>query len=243
MKDKIQEMILWEDEHLLVVDKPPGLLSLPDGYDPEIPHVTELLRPTCGPLWIVHRLDKETSGLMVLARSAQAHRALNKQFTRRKVSKSYHALVLGLPLWEQETIQLPLLPDGDRRHRTQVDPQNGKASQTGVRVMEVYGKYALVEAIPHTGRPHQIRAHLAALDHPIAVDSLYGDGKPVLLSHIKAEYRPGRRPERPLLNRLGLHAREIRFDHPITRQRMAFEAPYPKDLRITLRQLAKYGTR
>jgi RluA family pseudouridine synthase len=241
MKIKLQELILWEDERLLVVNKPPGLLSLPDGYDPDLPHVGGILAPAIGPLWIVHRLDKETSGLMILARCPDTHRALNQQFASRKVFKSYHALVVGNPLWEQKTIRLPLQPDGDRRHRTRVNPQLGKPSLTRARVMQRYGQFALVEAIPHTGRPHQVRAHLAALDHPVAVDGLYGAGQPVLLSQFKTDYRPGRRPERPMLDRLGLHAHQISFDHPDTGQRVAFNAPYPQDLRVTLRQLGKYG--
>jgi 23S rRNA-/tRNA-specific pseudouridylate synthase len=129
-----------------------------------------------GRLWIVHRLDRETSGVLLLARSAEAHRLLNTQFEQHLVSKIYHALVIGSPDWQKKTISLPLRPNGDRHHRTVVDRDKGKPAVTRLNVMERFDHYCLVEAIPETGRTHQIRAHLSALGLYIMGDN-FGDRK------------------------------------------------------------------
>jgi tRNA pseudouridine32 synthase/23S rRNA pseudouridine746 synthase len=201
--------ILWADAALLVIDKPAGLRSLPDGYDPALPYVRRLLEPQYGRLWMVHRLDKETSGVLVLARSAAAHRSLNTQFEQHQVRKWYHALAAGGPQWEATTVDLPLRPDGDRRHRSVVDPQHGKPAVTHLRLLERFPQAALVEAQPETGRAHQIRAHLAAVGLPILADRLYGG------------------PPLPGLDALALHAYALALVHPESGQEMRFEAPYP----------------
>jgi RluA family pseudouridine synthase len=241
MPESIPNLVLWSDDSILVVNKPPGLLTLPDGYDPDLPHLAAVLEPDYGPLWIVHRLDKETSGVLVMARHAQAHRQLNTQFATRQISKTYHALTAGNPDWEERTVKLSLQPDGDRRHRTVIAPRVGKASVTRLRVLERFGAYALVEAVPETGRTHQIRTHLAAVGYPITGDALYGDGEGVFLSKIKPGYHPGKTPEKAILERLALHARSLSFVHPMSGEEVMFEAPYPEDLENTLRQLRKYS--
>lgn len=236
------DLILWADDAILVVNKPAGLLTLPDGYDPAIPHLAALLEPVYGPVWIVHRLDKETSGVLVLARGAAAHRSLNTQFATRQISKTYHALVTGNPDWEQRTVRLALQPDGDRKHRTVIDPRSGKASTTHLRILERFLAYTLIEALPETGRTHQIRAHLAAVGFPITGDQLYGDGAGIFLSKVKPDYRLGSNPEKAILDRLALHARSIEFTHPVSGDMVKFEAPYPEDLEKALRLLRKYST-
>ena len=198
---------------MLVVDKPAGLHTLPDGYDPSLPHVRGLLEPEYGRLWIVHRLDRETSGVLVLARSAEAHRALNTQFEQHLVHKTYHARVAGIPAWQETSVRLPLRSNAGHRHRTVVDEQRGKPAVTHLRVLERFEAGALVEASPETGRTHQIRAHLAALGHPIVGDELYGGG--VSLAGVF------------------LHARRLEVTHPLSGSRMKFTAEYPqgKDFR------------
>jgi RluA family pseudouridine synthase len=208
--------ILFVDETLLVIDKPAGLHTLPDGYDPGLPHVRGLLEPQYGQLWIVHRLDRETSGVLVLARSAEAHRALNTQFEQHLVHKVYHARVMGIPAWKEKTVDLPLRTNAGHRHRTIVDAQHGKPAVTHLRVLERFEASALVEASPETGRTHQIRAHLAALGHPIVGDALYGGG-----------VSP---------TGLFLHARSLQVTHPLSGGRLKFTAEYPqeKDFRADL---------
>jgi RluA family pseudouridine synthase len=237
MKFNIDNLILWFDESLLVVNKPAGLPTLPDGYDPGAPYLKSILLPDFGPLWIVHRLDRDTSGVMVLARSPQAHRALNTQFQEHQVFKAYHALVIGEPEWTEKDVDLPLRPNGDRRHRTVVDPQRGKPASTGLRVMERFARFTLIEAIPKTGRTHQVRAHLSAQALPIACDALYGGGESIYLSQIKSHSHSGTEPDIPLIDRLALHARSLAFLHPITQVALRFEAPYPEDFTACLQAL------
>lgn len=236
----LENLIIWSDDDLLVVNKPAGIPTLTDGYDPDAPYLLGLLQQTYERLWIVHRLDRDTSGILVLARTPEAHRELNAQFSGRKVRKTYHALTVGIPSWDEKIVKLPLRPDGDRKHRTVVDSRQGKPASTHFKVIERLGRYALVEAAPTTGRTHQIRVHLASQGFAIAADGLYGDGKGVLLSEIKPGYRESRRGESPLLGRLGLHAWMLSFTHPTSGEPRQFEAPYPKDFAATIRQLRKY---
>lgn len=191
-----------------MIDKPAGLHTLPDGYDASLPHVRGVLEPEYGRLWIVHRLDRETSGVLVLVRTAEAHRSLNTQFEQHQVRKIYHALVEGSPDWHDTSVRLPLRTNVGHRHRTAVDPQRGKPAVTHLRVLERFEEATLVEAAPETGRTHQIRAHLAALGHPIVGDELYGGS--------------------PSLAGLHLHARSLEIVHPVTGERMQFESENPK---------------
>jgi RluA family pseudouridine synthase len=237
--------VLFEDESMLAVNKPAGLLSLPDGYIPDAPDLLTVLQPSFGDLWIVHRLDRETSGVVVLARNEKAHAALNGQFENRQVSKVYHALVTGNPIWTERSISAPLRVDADRYHRTLIDQDEGKPAETSFKVLERFGRqskrYTLVEAHPLTGRTHQIRVHLAALGVPVAVDALYGTKTPIMLSDIKRGYRGDPETERPLLERLGLHACQLTVQHPVTGESITFEAPYSRDIAATLNQLRKHA--
>jgi 23S rRNA pseudouridine955/2504/2580 synthase/23S rRNA pseudouridine1911/1915/1917 synthase len=234
MADKIEIPIIWSDEHILVIDKPAGLLALPDGYDPTATHVKAILSPQYEPLWIVHRLDRYTSGVMVLARSASAHRQLNTQFQERQVKKIYLVLVKGDPTWDRKVVDQPLRTNAGRRHRTIVDLLNGKPSVTRFEVLQRYGSYALVEATPETGRRHQIRAHLASQGYPLVCDDLYNDGGSILSSGIDHNLSGEFNPEEPILNRPGLHAQTLELKHPITGKHSHFGAQVPRDLRLTL---------
>jgi 23S rRNA-/tRNA-specific pseudouridylate synthase len=123
-----------------------GLLTLPDGYEPSKPHVRAIMDVEYGRVWIVHRLDRETSGTLVLARTAEAHRDLNSQFENRSVEKTYHGLVIGNPAWEEITVELPLRKDGDRNHRTVIDQKDGKEALTSFSILARYSDFSLLEA-------------------------------------------------------------------------------------------------
>lgn len=230
--------LLYCDEHILVVNKPAGVLTLPDGYDPSAPYLVNQLKARYGALWVVHRLDRETSGVIVFARTPEAHRHLNNQFEKREVEKVYHALVWGHPGWREKTIQLPLLPNGDRKHRTIVDTRRGKDAKTSLRLIESYAAAALIEAIPSSGRRHQIRAHLAAMGFPIIGDRLYGCRKAKQI-HVQAASSPEERQPNDsiLIHRLALHAWQISLVHPAFLERVAYQAAYPQDFRLAIETL------
>jgi RluA family pseudouridine synthase len=235
--------ILFKDESLIIVDKPSGWLTVPDRYDPDAPVLVRELEKAEGRLFIVHRLDQDTTGVLIFARTAEAHEALSEAFETRAVHKTYRAIVRGSPDWEEEACDLPLKVDGDRRHRTIVDAGRGKASRTLFKVLERYRgsgfSACLVEAHPETGRTHQIRVHLAAMGFPVLCDPLYGSPEPLLLSKVKGKWKGDPYEERPLIARTALHAASIEFKHPVTGEAMKIETPEPKDMRAAITQLGK----
>jgi tRNA pseudouridine32 synthase/23S rRNA pseudouridine746 synthase len=219
--------ILYQDEALLVINKPAGLSTLPDGYDSSLPHVKKLFEPGLGRLWIVHRLDKATSGVLVLARTAEAHKDLNSQFERHQVIKVYHTLAIGQPNWKEKTINLLLRPNGDRQHRTVIDQKTGKPAITRIKVLERLAEYCLVQAIPETGRTHQIRAHLSAVDLFILGDRLYGGRINRTLENRLALVPSDVGFTNLLAGSMALHARSLELSHPSSGERVKFTAPYP----------------
>jgi tRNA pseudouridine32 synthase/23S rRNA pseudouridine746 synthase len=233
--------ILYLDASLLVINKPAGLPSLPDGYDTGAPHVRKLLEPHLGRVWIVHRLDRGTSGVLLLARSAEIHQALNSQFEKRQVSKIYHALVHGCPKWDSKTVEARLRVDVGHKHRTVIDQSRGKPAVTHLRVLERFAAYALVEAVPETGRTHQIRAHLAALGHPLLADELYGSYLKKNAAVQEADPITNPAHKQALMPRLGLHAWKLSIEHPVQHTVLHFEAPYPEDFTQALEHLRQAG--
>jgi len=211
--------IIYEDNHLIVLDKPAGLSVLPDGWEKDSDYLVKILEESYGKIFIVHRLDKITSGVMVFARAAETHRALNTQFENHEAQKTYHAIVEGNPKWDEKVAKHPLRSDVGKKHRTAVDDKNGKPSETRFRVIKRNPESALVEAKPMTGRTHQIRVHAYALGHPLVEDVLYG-----------ARDRYGF--PRPML-----HAQTLSFVHPETNERVKFSAPHPTDFDEALKIL------
>ena len=240
MKNNPDYTVLYSDDDIIVLNKRSGLLIAADRYDPDAPRLDLLAQEEFGRLFAVHRIDKDTSGLVVYARNEDAHKNLSLQFQNREVKKVYHCLINGRPLWTDLHVDLPLLPDGDARHRTVVNKKQGKKSVTDFKVIGICGPYTWIEARPLTGRTHQIRVHLAENKFCIVCDPLYsGNQRPIRLSEIKKRYNGDTYEERPLLNRLALHAYQITFTHPKTGEAMTFTAPYQKDMDSTRKQLAK----
>ena len=211
--------ILYEDPLLLVVNKPAGLPVLPDGWEQDSHYLVRQLEEQYEKIWIVHRLDKITSGVMVFARDAETHRALNIQFETHEAQKTYHAILEGNPKWEEKVVKYPLRANVGHKHRTVVDDKHGKPSETRFRVIKRLEEAALVEAKPMTGRTHQIRVHAYALGHPLVEDVLYG-------SH-----------DQYGLPRPMLHAQNLSFIHPATNERVKFSAPHPADFEEALERL------
>ena len=211
--------IIYEDNYLIVLDKPAGLSVLPDGWEKDSEYLVKILKEQYGKVFIVHRLDKITSGAMVFARDAETHRALNNQFESHEAQKTYHAILEGNPKWEEKIARHPLRSNVGHKHRTMVDDKNGRPSETHFRVMKRYPESALVEAKPMTGRTHQIRVHAYALGHPLVEDVLYGARDLYGLP-------------RPML-----HAQSLSFIHPVTNERVKFSTPHPADFEEALKIL------
>jgi len=234
--------ILHEDEHMLVVNKPPGLLTIPDRTGGK-ESLLGLLERRFGKVFVVHRLDRETSGVLCFARSVEAHRNLSMQFERHTSDKFYLALVDGVLHHEEGEIDKPVGEHPTIPGKMTVI-QSGKPSLTFYRVAERFRRFTLAEVLIKTGRTHQVRVHFQSIGYPLAVDALYGRRPALYLSEIKGKaYKSGKysEEERPLMDRTSLHAARLRIDHPITGERMEFKADLPKDFAAVLNQLRKWG--
>jgi len=209
--------ILHSDADLVVVNKPAGIASAEGGWGKTAPSLLKTLEQEFGRLWLIHRLDKGTSGLMVFARNAAAHRAMSMLFESRQVVKTYHAIVCGLPPWEERSARAPLRADVGHSHRTVVDRTRGVTALTHFHVEERFGSYALLFAQPETGRTHQVRAHAAALGFPILADIRYGA------------------PVSELIPRPALHAYSLEL--PYGGRTFRWVAPYPADFASALEKL------
>jgi 23S rRNA pseudouridine1911/1915/1917 synthase len=231
--------ILIDDPAFLAVNKPADVLTIPGRQGGE--SICDLLTRAGvpGELRLVHRLDRGTSGVLLLARDLEAQRALSEQFLHRRVEKTYLALVRGVPEGDEGLIEAPLTRDPNAPTRMVVHAKRGKHSQTRWQVLERFFGIALVRCHPLTGRQHQIRVHLAHVGMPLLVDGLYGQSDTFFLSSVKPGYKHGADEERPLIARLTLHAESVSFAHPRTSEPVRIEAPLPKDFRATLAQLRK----
>ncbi len=244
--ERIGLRVIHDDDSVLVVDKPAGLVSHPSPGHQSGTLVNALLwhggalsalsgddRPG-----LVHRLDRETSGVMVIARTDAAHRALCHQFKQRETEKEYVALTEGAPARDEGEVDAPIARHPHDRQRFAV-LEGGRASQTRFSVVERFhgGAFALVRLRPRTGRTHQIRVHLAHLGAPVLCDGLYGRRSIVYAHELAGGRGRRRRGERPALARHALHAARLGFTHPGTGARVEYEAPLPADMEAALEAL------
>lgn len=238
-RERLEE--LYCDDAIVVVNKPSGLLSIPDRFDKELPNVRGLLQHKYGEIFVVHRLDRETSGVLIMARTADAHRHLSEQFEHHTVTKLYHAVVSGIVDRDELPISIAIAPD-PRRKGLMKPSARGKEARTNLRVLERFRVATLVECELVTGRQHQIRVHCSAIGHPLLVDADYGRSTQFMLSAIKRKFNLAKNTEeRPIIERLTLHAYSLSVAHPATQERMTWEAPYPKDFAATVQVLRKYA--
>ena len=239
--------VICENDDFIALNKPSGLLSIPDRKGIEI-SLKVLLKEKYGDIYTVHRLDKETSGLIVFAKNEIAHKHLSLQFENRQTKKIYQGLVIGSLMDKKGSIVYPLTEHPalngtmivHRKARPDGPVGRGKESLTDYEVLEDFGIYSWLQFQIHTGRTHQIRVHMKETGHPVVCDVLYGDGKPVLVSSLKSKFKLSKdaEEEKPILNRLALHAFQLTFKD-ISGNLIELEAALPKDIRATLQQLAK----
>jgi 23S rRNA pseudouridine955/2504/2580 synthase/23S rRNA pseudouridine1911/1915/1917 synthase len=237
---KISDILIFENDDFVVLNKPSGLLSVPDREGKEI-SLKRLLQEKYAPaqIFAIHRLDKGTSGLIVFAKNESTHKFLSFQFENRETKKIYLGLVISSPIEKRGSIDAPIMEHPSKKGIMVIN-RKGKESLTDYEVMEDFGIYSWMRFQIFTGRTHQIRVHMKDIGHPIVCDEVYGDGKPVFVSSIKRRFKLSKNveEEQPILSRLALHAYQLKFTGRDNNQ-YEFEAPLPKDLRATLQQLSK----
>ncbi|NLI76815.1 MAG: RluA family pseudouridine synthase [Candidatus Riflebacteria bacterium] len=260
--------IIREEPGWVAVDKPAGLLSIPDRYDRSLPNLHDQLTARYGKVHPVHRLDRETSGIILFARTAEANLFLSRQFEAHQVVKTYLALVRGCPGLAADVprkdeaggvspeepgaaggpgaaegvVDAPIGEHPGRLGKMRVDQRHGRPAQTAWRVIERLGPFSLVEARPLTGRQHQVRVHLAWLGCPLAIDPVYGGGGALGLSEIKPGYKRKKgEGVRPLIDRLTLHAARLRFLPPGAGEPVELAADLPRDFTVVLKQLRRWA--
>lgn len=235
---KIDEQIIYQDENIVAINKPAGLLTIPDRE--AVPGLRNFLQEKFGVVFTVHRLDRDTSGVVVFARNEQWHKHLSQQFESRETKKIYNGFVLGTPAQKEGVIN-ERIAEHPSKKGVMVVYRTGKESITEYKVLEQFRLFAWMEFRILTGRTHQIRVHLKHVGHPIVCDPVYGDGKPVFISQIRRKYNhSGEEDERPVLNRLALHSAQLTFKD-MDGKDVVLDAPLPKDLRALLQQLRKGG--
>ena len=236
---KLKDWIIEESENWIVLNKPSGLLSIPDREGKDI-SLKKILQENFEQVFTVHRLDKDTSGLILFAKNELAHKQLSLQFELRQTVKIYFGLVHGSLLEKKKRITAAIAEHPSKRGIMTINPK-GKESVTEYEVLEEFGICSWVQFNILTGRTHQIRVHMKDTGHPILCDGIYGDGKPLLLSSMKKKFTLSKKyeKEKPLLNRLALHAGQLKFVD-LNGKMKELEAPIPKDLIATLNQLKKW---
>lgn len=234
---KLSQHIIFENDDLVVINKPSGLLSIPDREGKE-QSLKALLQQAYRQIFTVHRLDKDTSGVIIFAKNEAAHKFLSQQFEDRQTEKLYNGIVIGEPAPEEGSVDAPIAPHPVKLGMMTIH-RSGKAALTDYKVLDSFGTYSWMEFRIHTGRTHQIRIHMKEIGYPLVADELYGDGKPILLSALKPKFKLSKyAEEQPILGRLALHAASLGIILP-GNMKQTFVAEAPKDMRATLQQLEK----
>jgi len=232
-KTEFKDLILFENDDYLVINKPPYLSTLDDRH--EARNILHLAKSHVPDAQVCHRLDKETSGCLIIAKHPAAYRHVAIQFEERKVDKTYHAVAEGIHHFEQTLVDRNIVATNKGIAKISLE---GKPALTVFTTLKTYFSHTLVVCKPVTGRLHQIRKHLAYLDAPICGDELYG-GKPLYLSSLKRKFNLKKNTEElPIMQRVALHAYGIQFEG-LDGESVKVTAPYPKDFAVLIKQLEK----
>lgn len=233
--------LLYEDSHYIIVNKPSGLLSIPDRHNAAIPSVLGLLRLQFPSVFTIHRLDKDTSGILCFAKDEDTHRYTSQLFEKREVKKNYIGIVHGSMQEESGVIEDAIMEHPVIKGKMIIHQKQGKPSITKYEVIESFGLYSFVKFDILTGRTHQIRVHMQNYGHPIVCDVMYGKPDPVFISQLKKKFKLSKdeEEEKPILSRLALHAFRLNFMGPDGKE-IDIEAPLPKDMNAMLNQCRKW---
>ena len=231
-------LIVFENEDYVVINKPPYFATLDERNDQTASSILRMAKDYTPDAQVAHRLDKETSGVLAIAKNPEAYRHLAMQFEHRQVIKTYHAVSVGIHDFDNISVYLPILPL--KNGTVKIDRQEGKEAETIFNTIKVFQKHTLVACHPITGRMHQIRIHLQCLKAPIVNDEQYG-GTPVFLSELKRKNFSLKKDteELPLIRRVALHAYSLHFSL-LNGTEIVVEAPYPKDFEALVAQLEKH---
>jgi 23S rRNA pseudouridine1911/1915/1917 synthase len=232
--------IAYIDEVMLIAVKPAGIPVIPERHDTLKPSLQRILEHTYGRLWVVHRIDRDTSGLVCFARNEDAHKHINEQFSKHTVIKKYLAVVSGRLEGEHGEIDSPIAEHPVKLGVMVINPK-GKTAHTSFVVLEQYRTAALLEVSIRTGRTHQIRVHFSSAGHPLLVDPIYGSQAAFYLSSIKKKYKSNVEEDRPTIARLTLHAAALSIVHPVSGELVSVTAPLPHDMETLVKLLRKYG--
>lgn len=228
---------VFENDDFIAINKPAGLLSIPAREGKDI-SLKQLLQQQYGSIYTVHRLDKDTSGIIVFAKDEAIHKQLSALFEGRAVQKFYLGLVHGKPINKKGTVDIAIAKHPGKATKM-ITNVKAKPSATDYEVLESFRTFSWMQFQIYTGRTHQIRVHMQHMGHPIVCDEIYGNGQPVFVSSIKRSYKLSKEvpEEKPILSRLALHSHKLIFN--LNRDHFKFEAEIPKDLRAILQQLRK----
>ena len=231
--------IIFENDEFVAVNKESGMLTIPDRHDETQLSLYKILNQKYGKIFIVHRLDRDTSGLILFAKNEGTHKYLSRLFEQRNIQKKYLGIVRGSMPEKTGSVDEPIAEHPVKKGVMSVS-KKGKPSLTNYEVLEDYGIYSLVQFEIQSGRTHQIRVHTKYIGHPIICDEVYGDGKPILLSSFKKKYKLSQNDleERPIISRLALHSHSLHFKD-IHQKEFFIEAPLPKDMKALVQQLKK----
>jgi len=239
---KLKLEILYEDDNIICINKPAEVLTIPDRYDTEIFNLYNYLQKIYGNVYTVHRLDRGTSGAIIFAKDDASHRNLNAQFQENDVKKVYRFVVEGIIPKDEIDIDIPISPSPFKKGES-IPSARGKASLTILRVLKRYRNATYCECDLITGRHHQLRVHVAAIGFPLLVDDMYGEKEDFYVSTMKKKNfnLKKKTEERPIIDRITMHAFSLEFNHPLNNEVIKIEASYPKDFKALLQVLEKYG--
>lgn len=239
MRLNFKDLIIFENDDYILINKPPHIASLDERQADMSLSILRMAKEYTNDAQLCHRLDKETSGVLAIAKNPAAYRHLSMQFEHRQVEKRYHAVVNGTHDFEMISVYLPISPKRDGT-MVAIDRQKGKEADTIFNTMKVYRNHTIVECMPITGRMHQIRIHLVCLKAPIVCDTTYG-GEMIYLSDLKRKFHLKKETEeQPIIKRVALHAHSLTFKL-VNEEIIKIIAPYPKDFEVLVKHLDKFS--